>query len=180
MGNQFQMLEDLERIIDSGYGKKEGDGDRGLEEEKKIKGQVLKLAANSLIEAGKDAKVLIADGNLEDAFTMIAGSCGMVVDKLSVASGDKSILSLGNKLMDALNGALSKVKAKKNEMLTKTKDTKMGKLYAGLTLPKGATIIGTVTRDTGETGALVRLANGQEVQYNAGVIKSLPPQRRGR
>ena len=59
-------------------------------------------------------------------------------------------------------------------MITKTKDIKMGKLYAGLTLPEGAIVIGTVTRYTGETGALVRLANGREVQYNSGVIKSLP------
>ena len=60
-------------------------------------------------------------------------------------------------------------------MITKTRNIKMGELYAGPTLPEGATIIGTVTRGTGETGALVRLANGREVQYNAGVIKGLPP-----
>ena len=49
-------------------------------------------------------------------------------------------------------------------MIKKTKNVKMGKLYAGLTLPEGAEIIGTVTRDTGETGALVRLSNCVEVQ----------------
>ena len=45
-----------------------------------------------------------------------------------------------------------------------TKTIKQSKLYAGLTLPEGAMIV----------------VNGQVMQYNAGVIKSLPRQKNKR
>lgn len=48
------------------------------------------------------------------------------------------------------------------------------KLYWGvMPLPKGAEALGLVKRDTGETGALIRLANGKYVQGNAGGIRTL-------
>ena len=48
------------------------------------------------------------------------------------------------------------------------------KLYAG-PLPTGVEPIGTVTRDEGETGTLVRIiATGIYAQLNAGAISSLP------
>lgn len=48
------------------------------------------------------------------------------------------------------------------------------KLYWGvMPLPAGAEALGIVSRETG-TGALIRLANGNYVQGNAGGIKSLP------
>jgi len=48
------------------------------------------------------------------------------------------------------------------------------KLYWGvMSLPAGAEAIGIVTRETG-TGALIRLANGNYVQGNAGGIRNLP------
>lgn len=48
------------------------------------------------------------------------------------------------------------------------------KLYWGsMPLPAGATSEGTVTVDH-STGALVRLANGNEVMGNAGAIRSIP------
>lgn len=40
-------------------------------------------------------------------------------------------------------------------------------------LPAGAEGLGTVTRETGETGALIRLASGNYVQGNAGGIRTL-------
>lgn len=47
------------------------------------------------------------------------------------------------------------------------------KLYWGvMPLPAGAEAIGIVTRETG-TGALIRLANGNYVQGNAGGIRTL-------
>lgn len=48
------------------------------------------------------------------------------------------------------------------------------KLYWGvMPLPAGAEAIGIVSRETG-TGALIRLANGNYVQGNAGGIRTLP------
>jgi len=48
------------------------------------------------------------------------------------------------------------------------------KLYWGvMPLPKDAEALGIVTRETG-TGALIRLANGNYVQGNAGGIRTLP------
>ena len=42
------------------------------------------------------------------------------------------------------------------------------------TIPEGATPLGTVTRETGETGALVRIERtGIYLQVNAGVTRSL-------
>lgn len=49
------------------------------------------------------------------------------------------------------------------------------KLYWGvMPLPAGAEAIGTVTRENGETGTLIKLANGNYVQGNAGGIRNLP------
>jgi len=49
------------------------------------------------------------------------------------------------------------------------------KLYWGvMPLPPGAEAQGTVTRGTGEVGALIRLENGNYVQGNAGGIRNLP------
>ena len=48
------------------------------------------------------------------------------------------------------------------------------KLYWGvMPLPAGAEALGIVSRETG-TGALIRLANGNYVQGNAGGIRNLP------
>ena len=50
------------------------------------------------------------------------------------------------------------------------------KLYAGpAPMPKGATLVGLIYNDNrvGHKGALIQLANGVYVQYNAGCIKSL-------
>ena len=48
------------------------------------------------------------------------------------------------------------------------------KLYWGvMSLPTGAEALGIVTREIG-TGALIRLANGNYVQGNAGGIRNLP------
>jgi len=47
------------------------------------------------------------------------------------------------------------------------------RLYTN-TIPANATALGTVTRDEGDTGALVRIdATGSYVQVNAGAIRSL-------
>lgn len=56
-----------------------------------------------------------------------------------------------------------------------TINTQQGGLYAGPTLPQGGVLLGTVTRDVGVTGALVSLPSGQYVQWNAGVMRTLPP-----
>ncbi len=63
--------------------------------------------------------------------------------------------------------------------ITTTDNIQQGKLYAGPTLPQGAKIIGTVTRDGTDTGALLEMPDGSQVQYNAGVIRRIP-RRRGR
>lgn len=58
-------------------------------------------------------------------------------------------------------------------MLT-VKRNQQWKLYWGSApLPAGAEAIGTVARDTGETGALIRLASGTFVQGNAGALRAL-------
>ena len=59
--------------------------------------------------------------------------------------------------------------------LTTTHNVTQGRLYAG-PVPEGAEILGTVTRDGTDTGALVRLANGRRVQINAGAVRALPPE----
>lgn len=54
------------------------------------------------------------------------------------------------------------------------KKTGNWKIYWGtMPLPEGAEALGIVSRDTG-TGALIRLANGNYVQGNAGGIRTLP------
>ena len=59
-------------------------------------------------------------------------------------------------------------------MLTVTK-TGNWKLYWGvMPLPQGTEALGLVKRETGETGALIRLENGVYVQGNAGGIRTLP------
>jgi len=62
--------------------------------------------------------------------------------------------------------------------VTGTKDIKRGWLYWGeMPLPEGAVLLGTVTRPTGETGALIKLKNNNLVQGNAGAVRSLPLER---
>lgn len=60
-------------------------------------------------------------------------------------------------------------------MLKVEKSGKKWQVYWGyLALPVGAEAFGTVTRETGETGALIRLNTGIYVQGNAGGIRTLP------
>jgi len=59
--------------------------------------------------------------------------------------------------------------------ITTTTDKDKANLYIGLhRLPEGSELLGTVTRGTHDSGALVRLATGIHVQYNAGMMRSLP------
>lgn len=59
--------------------------------------------------------------------------------------------------------------------ITTTKDLDKAKLYVGLhRLPEGSELLGTVTRGSFDSGALLRLASGIHVQYNAGMMRSLP------
>jgi len=49
------------------------------------------------------------------------------------------------------------------------------RLYWGAgPLPEGSTAIGTVTREPGDAGALLRMATGIYVQGNAAVVRTLP------
>ena len=48
-----------------------------------------------------------------------------------------------------------------------------GILYAGV-LPDGAEIIGTIDRGIADKGALVKLKSGMVVQFNNGVLRSIP------
>jgi hypothetical protein len=52
MGKQFQMLEDLERIIDSGYGESESEPD---EIEEAVNPQKIKMLLTSFVSLAKDA-----------------------------------------------------------------------------------------------------------------------------
>jgi len=47
------------------------------------------------------------------------------------------------------------------------------RMLAGSALPEGAELFGVVRRENGQRGALMRLASGNLVQFNAGVIRSL-------
>jgi len=47
-------------------------------------------------------------------------------------------------------------------------------LYWPGPIPVGTTVLGTVTRADGATGALLRLSSGIYCQGNAGVLRSLP------
>lgn len=47
------------------------------------------------------------------------------------------------------------------------------RLYAHI-LPAGSRALGTVTRDIGDTGALILTPAGRYVQCNAGVLRNLP------
>lgn len=58
-------------------------------------------------------------------------------------------------------------------MLTITKNGNWQLYWGVIPLPTGAEALGLVKRDTG-TGALIRLANGNYVQGNAGGIRTLP------
>lgn len=51
-----------------------------------------------------------------------------------------------------------------------------GRLLAGVP-PRGAEIIGAVSRDGLRTGALIKLVNGREVECAAGVLRNIPPER---
>lgn len=109
-GEKFSMLEALERIIDSGYGESGNGGEEELKEERKIKVQHLKNAADSMIESGKEAKALIGDGKDEDAFSMLSGGCGIVVQKLAASLNDNSILTANDKMMAVIDGALLRLR----------------------------------------------------------------------
>lgn len=50
----------------------------------------------------------------------------------------------------------------------------MGKLYAGPVIPCGARIIGTVTRNYIDSGALLLFEDGRLCQYNGGCLRTLP------
>lgn len=52
---------------------------------------------------------------------------------------------------------------------------KMARLHAGPNIPQGSEIMGMVLRDGIKAGALLKLKNGNLVQFNAGVIRNLPP-----
>lgn len=55
------------------------------------------------------------------------------------------------------------------------KKSSLWKMYWGpMPLPEGAEVLGIVKRENLETGALIRLANGNYVQGNAGGIRGLP------
>ncbi len=56
-----------------------------------------------------------------------------------------------------------------------TKNITTAKLYAGAgPLPARAKLVGTIKRPSGATGALVKLINGNYIQFNAGVTRTLP------
>lgn len=59
-------------------------------------------------------------------------------------------------------------------MLTMSRNGNWKPYWGAMPLPKGAEALGTVTRDDGSTGALIRLASGRTVQGNAGSIRTLP------
>lgn len=58
-------------------------------------------------------------------------------------------------------------------MLTVKKSSNWILYWGVMPLPAGAEALGIISRETG-TGALIRLANGNYVQGNAGGIRSLP------
>ena len=61
--------------------------------------------------------------------------------------------------------------------MQKTQDVKKGRLYWGnMPLPSGGEIVGTVRRENGEEGALIKMSSNpvKYVQGNAGVIRNLP------
>lgn len=52
---------------------------------------------------------------------------------------------------------------------------RQGKMYWGaMPLPQGAELVGTVTRNGYDAGALLKMATGIMTQGNAGVMRSLP------
>lgn len=59
-------------------------------------------------------------------------------------------------------------------MLTVSINGKWQLYWGAMPLPAGAQALGTVKRDTLETGALIRLSTGKYVQGNAGAIRTLP------
>lgn len=57
---------------------------------------------------------------------------------------------------------------------TTDRGLELAHMYAGpADPPEGTEILGLVTRDTGEIGALLVFRSGYYVQYNAGVIRTL-------
>ena len=57
--------------------------------------------------------------------------------------------------------------------LTVSKNGNWKAYWGAMPLPEGAEALGLVTRDTGETGALIRLKIGNYVQGNAGGFRTL-------
>lgn len=58
-------------------------------------------------------------------------------------------------------------------MLTVSKNGNWKAYWGLMPLPAGAEALGTVKRETEETGALIRLAIGNYVQGNAGAVRTL-------
>jgi hypothetical protein len=64
---------------------------------------------------------------------------------------------------------------KRKEIKTDTQSITIAKKYAGAVLPCGAKIIGLFEQEKPyRRGAAIRLASGAIVQYNGGVLRSLP------
>lgn len=61
-----------------------------------------------------------------------------------------------------------------NKRIFTSTNKKMGRLYAGPDLPRGAKIIGTITRNYFDTGALLLFEDGRLYQYNNGCLRTLP------
>lgn len=58
---------------------------------------------------------------------------------------------------------------------TDTQSLEIAEKYAGCTLPAGAKIIGLIEQDKPyRKGAAVKLQSGAIVQYNAGLMRTLP------
>ncbi len=69
---------------------------------------------------------------------------------------------------------------RKRGMNKVTHDRVRGRLYWGaMPLPHEGEIIGTVTRRTGEAGALIKMPGGVLVQGNAGAVRMISLQRGG-
>jgi hypothetical protein len=60
--------------------------------------------------------------------------------------------------------------------MTTSENIARGRLFwGGGLLPPGAKIIGVVTHENGEAGALIQMPDGRYIQGNGGVLKLLPP-----
>jgi hypothetical protein len=77
--------------------------------------------------------------------------------------------------MERVNWTAAKSGKEIEDQTMKTNKNGNWQAYWGvMPLPQGAEALGTVTRDTGETGALIRMPTGICSQGNAGVLRSLP------